>query len=227
MRWTKKEETMAIKVVVVDDHGVLREGLRLLIEQQAELELVGEAEDGRKAVTIVGELKPDIVLMDVSMPGLNGIEATRQILAENSDVKVLALSAYSNKRFITEMLKIGVSGYILKDSASEELVRAIFSVAAGDNYLCPKAASLVIEDYKQNSKSFVNGSPLDILTAKERELLQLLAEGISAKEAAKLLHVSVKTTDARRRETMNKLGITSMAELTKFAIREGLTSLEF
>ena len=223
----KKDESMAIKVVVVDDHGVLREGLRLLIDQQAELELVGEAEDGRKAVKIVSELKPDIVLMDVSMPGLNGIEAARQILTENSAVKVLALSAYSNKRFITEMLKIGVSGYILKDSASEELVRAIFSVAAGDNYLCPKAAGLVIEDYRQNSRTFVNGSPLDILTAKERELLQLLAEGISAKEAAKLLHVSVKTTDARRRETMNKLGISSMAELTKFAIREGLTSLEF
>lgn len=218
---------MAIKVVVVDDHGVLREGLRLLIDQQSELELVGEAEDGRKAVKIVGELKPDIVLMDVSMPGLNGIEAARQILSENSDVKVLALSAYSNKRFITEMLKIGVSGYILKDSASNELVRAIFCVAEGENYLCPKAAGLVIEDYKQNSKTFINGSPLDILTAKERELLQLLAEGISAKEAAKLLHVSVKTTDARRRETMNKLGISSMAELTKFAIREGLTSLEF
>jgi two-component system response regulator NreC len=218
---------MAIRVIVVDDHGVLREGLRLLIEQREGLELVGEAEDGRKAVEIVAQLKPDIVLMDVSMPGLNGIEAARQILHDNNNVKVLALSAYSNKRFVTEMLKLGASGYILKDSASDELVRAIETVAAGDNYLCPKAASLVIEDYKQNSKSFANHSPLDALTAKERELLQLLAEGISTKEAARLLSVSVKTTDARRRETMNKLGISSMADLTKFAIREGLTSLEF
>jgi two-component system response regulator NreC len=218
---------MAIRVIVVDDHGVLREGLRLLIEQREGLELVGEAEDGRKAVEIVAELKPDIVLMDVSMPGLNGIEAARQILHDNNNVKVLALSAYSNKRFVTEMLKLGASGYILKDSASSELVRAIETIAGGDNYLCPKAASLVIEDYKQNSKAFANHSPLDGLTAKERELLQLLAEGISTKEAARLLSVSVKTTDARRRETMNKLGISSMAELTKFAIREGLTSLEF
>lgn len=218
---------MAIRVIVVDDHGVLREGLRLLIEQRKGLELVGEAEDGRKAVEIAAELKPDIVLMDVSMPGLNGIEAARQILHDNNNIKVLALSAYSNKRFVTEMLKLGASGYILKDSASDELVRAIETVAAGDNYLCPKAASLIIEDYKQNSKSFANHSPLDALTAKERELLQLLAEGISTKEAARLLSVSVKTTDARRRETMNKLGISSMAELTKFAIREGLTSLEF
>jgi len=218
---------MAIRVIVVDDHGVLREGLRLLIDQHEGLELVGEAEDGRKAVEIAAELKPDIVLMDVSMPGLNGIEAARQILHDNNSIKVLALSAYSNKRFVTEMLKLGASGYILKDSASDELVRAIETVAVGDNYLCPKAASLVIEDYKQNSKSFANHSPLDVLTAKERELLQLLAEGISTKEAARLLSVSVKTTDARRRETMNKLGISSMAELTKFAIREGLTSLEF
>lgn len=218
---------MPIKVLVVDDHGVLREGLRLLIEQHDEMELAGEASNGRQAVELAGQLKPDIVLMDVSMPGMNGIEATRQILNDNNDVKVLALSAYSNKRFVTEMLKLGVSGYVLKDTASDELVRAIVTVANGDKYLCPKAATLVIEDYKQNSKSFANRSMLDILTAKERELLQLLAEGISTKEAAKLLHVSVKTTDARRRETMNKLGIKSMAELTKFAIREGLTSLEF
>lgn len=218
---------MPIKILVVDDHGVLREGLRLLIEQNEDMKLVGEACDGRQAVKLAGHKKPDIVLMDVSMPGMNGIEAARQILRDNRNVKVLALSAYANKRFVSEMLKLGVSGYILKDTASDELVRAIRTVAKGDNYLCPKAASLVIEDYKQNSKSFVNRSMLDVLTAKERELLQLLAEGISTKEAAKLLHVSVKTTDARRRETMNKLGINSMAELTKFAIREGLTSLEF
>lgn len=219
---------MSIKILVVDDHGMLREGLRLLIGQQEDMEMIAEAADGREAVELVRKLKPDLVLMDISMPGLNGIEATRQITKENPSTKVLALSAYSDKRFVTDTLKAGASGYILKDSLTDELVRAIYAVMADERYLCPKAAAIVVDDYIHASQSeSAEPSLLGRLTGKERELLQLLVENKSSKEAARLLHVSVKTVDARRRDLMNKLGISGIAELTKFAIREGLTSLEF
>ena len=218
---------MNIKILVVDDHGILREGLRLLIGQQEDMEMIAEAADGREAVELVRKLKPDLVLMDISMPGLNGIEATRQITKENPSTKVLALSAYSDKRFVTDSLKAGASGYILKDSLTDELVRAIYAVMADERYLCPKAAAIVVDDYIHAGKTESDEPLLDRLTGKERELLQLLVENKSSKEAARLLHVSVKTVDARRRDLMNKLGISGIAELTKFAIREGLTSLEF
>ena len=216
-----------IKIVVVDDHGILREGLHLLIEQQDDMQMVDEAADGREAVEVVRKLRPDIVLMDVSMPGLNGIEATRQILRESPETKVLALSAYSNKRFVIDMLKVGASGYMLKDSLTDELIRAIRAVVAGQQYLCPKVAAIVVEDYLHGGKREPDGPLMDRLTGKERELLQLLVENKSSKEAARLLHVSIKTVDGRRRDLMNKLGMSGIAELTKFAIREGLTSVEF
>ena len=218
---------MSIKIVVVDDHGIVRDGLRLLMEQQDDMEVIDEAADGREAVELVRKLKPDVVLMDVTMPGLNGIEATRQIVREDPNVKVLALSGYSNKGFVTDMLKAGASGYILKDSLAGELIRAINAVTSGQRYLCPKVAGIVVDDYIHAGKPESYKPLLDRLTGKERELLQLLAENKSSKEAARLLHVSVKTVDARRRELMHKLGISGIAELTKFAIREGLTSVEF
>lgn len=218
---------MSIKIVVADNHGIMREGLRLLIEQQDDMEMIDEAADGREAVELVRQLKPNVVLMDVSMPELNGIEATRQIVKENPNTSVLALSAYSNEHFVTDMLKAGASGYILKDSLASELIQAINVVMAGQRYLCPKVTGIVVDDYIHAGKSKSEKPSLDRLTGKERELLQLLAENKSTKEAARLLHVSVKTVDARRRDLMNKLGMSGIAELTKFAIRKGLTSVEF
>lgn len=218
---------MSIKILVVDDHGIMREGLRLLIGQQEDMEIAGEGADGREAVELARKLRPDVVLMDVSMPGLNGIEAARQIIKENHGTKVLALSAYSNKRFVTDMLRAGASGYILKDGLANELVRAVRAVKANERYLSTKIAGIVIDDYIHSGNSDSEQPVLDNLTGKERELLQLLVENKSSKEAARLLHVSIKTVDARRRDIMNKLGISGIAALTKFAVREGLTSLEF
>jgi DNA-binding NarL/FixJ family response regulator len=218
---------MGIRVVAIDDHSVFREGLRLVLDQQEGIDLVGEAKDGRDGIDVVLREKPDVVIMDVNMPGLNGIEASRQMLSETKDVKILVLSAYSNRRFVTELFRIGVSGYILKESASEEVIRAIFTVAKGGSYICPKIAEVIVHDYAEGGASVSSQSLLDNLTEKERQLLQLLAEGVSAKEASVTLGVSIKTVDARRRSIMTKLGVSSMARLTKFAIREGLTSLEF
>jgi DNA-binding NarL/FixJ family response regulator len=218
---------MSIRILIADDHGIVREGLQLLIEQEDDMEVVDEAAEGREAIEFVRQLKPNVVLMDVSMPGLNGIEATRQIVKENPDTRVLALSAHSNKRFVTDMLKAGASGYILKENLAGELVRAIHAAMAGQRYLCPKVAAIVVDDYLRVGKSESKSPLLDKLTGKERELLQLLVENKTNKEAARLLYVSVKTVDARRRELMNKLGISGIAELTKFAIREGLTSVDF
>src|SRR4030042_3782450 len=218
---------MSIRILIVDDHGILRDGLRLLIEQQENMEVVEEAADGVEAVELVRQIKPDVVLMDVSMPGLNGIEATRQIVKDNPEIKVLALSGYSSKRFVTDMLKAGASGYILKENLTGELIQAIYAIGAGQRYLCQKAAAIVADVYINTSKPQSHKPSLDRLTGKERQLLQLLVENTPTKARAKLLHISVKTIDARRREIMNKLGMSGIAELTKFEIREGLTSVEF
>ena len=221
---------MSISVVAIDDHSVFREGLRLVLDQYDGIELIGEASngrEGREGIEVVVREKPDVVIMDVNMPGLNGIEASRKLLDINSEVKILVLSAYSSRRFITELFRAGVRGYILKESASEEVIRAIVAVAGGDCYIGPKIANVIIKDYAEGGGADLGKTAIDSLTLKERELLQLLAEGISTKEVAALLSVSIKTVDARRRSIMTKLGISSMAKLTKFAIREGITTLEF
>ncbi|MCK5175990.1 MAG: response regulator transcription factor [Planctomycetes bacterium] len=218
---------MSIRVVAIDDHSVFREGLRLVLEQHEEIELVGEASNGRDGIEVVAQQKPDVVIMDVNMPGLNGIEASRRLLSADSDVNILILSAYSNRRFVTELFRAGVRGYILKESASEEVIRAILAVADGGSYIGPKIANVILKDYAEGGGTDIGKTAIDSLTLKERELLQLLAEGVSTKEVASLLEVSIKTVDARRRSVMTKLGISSMAKLTKFAIREGITSLEF
>ena len=218
---------MGIRIMVVDDQGIVRAGISLLIDQQDGMEIVGQATTGREAVEMVENLRPDIVLMDVSMPGLNGVEAAGKILKGDSGAKVLALSAYSNRRFVRDMFKAGASGYVLKDGVTEELVRAIETVYAGERYLCSKVADIIIDDYIDREDAGPESKPLAKLTSKERELLQLLVEGHSTKQVAALLHLSIKTVDGRRRDIMNKLGMSSLSELTKFAIREGLTSLEF
>lgn len=218
---------MSTKILIVDDHGIVREGLRLLIEQHEDMEVIGVASDGLVAESLVRKLKPDLVIMDVTMPTLNGISATEEIIAENPAIKILALSAHYHKSFITNMLKAGVSGYLIKDGMADELITAIRSVMAGRQYLSPAITKVVIAELVSDAGSDSRPSLLEKLTVKEKDLIQLLAENKTNKEAAKLLSVSVKTIDARRRLIMDKLEITGIADLTKFAIKEGLTSLDF
>ncbi len=215
---------MSRKVILADDHKIMRDGLRSLLEKEPDIEVVAEAENGRTAVQQVQELSPDIVIMDVSMQDLNGIEATRQIIAKYPDVKVLALSMHSDKTYVAGILSAGASGYILKDSAFDELAEAIRVVISGQFYLSSRVASIVTKDYVHHL-SATDSSVRSTLTAREREVLQLLAEGKSTKQMAVQLHVSVKTIETHRQKIMDKLDIYSVAELTKYAIREGLTSL--
>ena len=216
---------MSIRILLADDHGIIRQGLHTLLEQQSDIKVVGEAEDGRKAVALVRELAPDIVIMDITMPNLNGVDATRRIVEEFPKVKVIALSIHSNKRFVADMLRAGALGYILKECLFDELVQGIRVVAGGNIYLSPRITDVVVDDYKGRLSKTAD-TPLSILTNREHEVLQLLAEGKSTKQIALELHVSVKTIEANRRQIMEKLNIHSVAELTKYAIREGLTSLE-
>ena len=216
---------MNIKVLLVDDHAIIREGLRSLLEKQPEMEVIADTDDGRKARQLVGELSPDIVIMDITMPGLNGIEATRQITAELPDVKVIALSIHSKRRYVADMLSAGATGYILKECLFDELVAAIKAVAAGGRYLSPRITDVVVSDYVKRLSASPD-SPFEALKAREREVLQLVAEGKSTKQIALELHVSTKTIEANRRQIMDKLNIHSIAELTKYAVREGLTTIE-
>ncbi len=216
---------MSIKVLLVDDHAIIREGLRSLLEKQPEMEVIADTDDGRKAIEFVRELLPNIVIMDITMPGLNGIEATRQIVAEFPDVKVIALSIHSKRRFVADMLSAGATGYILKECLFDEFVQAIKAVAAGGRYLSPRITDVVVSDYVKRLSATAD-SPFEALKTREREVLQLVAEGMSTKQIALELHVSIKTIEANRRQIMEKLNIHSVAELTKYAVREGLTTLE-
>ena len=216
---------MEIRVLLVDDHQMLREGLRALLQAQAGIEIVGEADNGRIGVALAKKFQPDVVVMDIGMSDLNGIEASRQITARESGVKVLGLSMHSHWRFVTQMLQAGASGYLLKDSASEELHHAIETVCSGHVYLSPAVADDIIKHYLQLLDHSEPTGPI-ALTAREREVVQLPAEGSSSKQIGGLLHVSVKTVDVHRKNALDKLDLESIAELTKYAIREGLTSLD-
>lgn len=216
---------MKTRVLIADDHKIVRDGLRALLEKRADLEVIAEAEDGRTTVQLAQELSPDVIIMDISMPDLNGVEATRQILSDAPQIKVIALSMHSDRRFVTEVFKAGASGYLLKDCAFEELHTAIHTVRANHTYLSAQIAEVVLNDYLRNLPQS-DESVFSVLTEREREVLQLLAEGKSTKEIAASLHVSVKTVETHRQRTMDKLDVHSVAELTKYAIREGLTSLE-
>ncbi len=216
---------MTTRVMLADDHKIMREGLKALLEKQPDLEVAAEAENGLDAVRLAKKLMPHIVIMDIGMPGLNGIEATRRITADLPSTKVIALSMHSDKRFVIEMLKAGVSAYLLKDSASEELVSAIRTVLAGKPYLSPKITGVVLQDYL-STLSKTGPNAFTLLTPREREVLQLIAEGRTTKQIASALFVSAKTVDTHRQQLMEKLNLRSVAELTKYAIREGLTSLD-
>jgi two-component system response regulator NreC len=216
---------MSIKILLADDHKLLREGLRALIEEQRNMTVVAEAEDGRSAVRLAASLSPDIIVMDISMPGLNGIDATRRIAAENPGIKVIALSMHADRDFVVEMFKAGASGYLLKDCAFEELIHAIRAVSSKKAYLSSKLSDTMIKDYV-NLFPKKKLSVFSALTVREREVLQLLAEGKSTREVAAKLNVSTKTVETFRRLIMKKLDIHTVAELTKYAIRTGLTSLD-
>ena len=216
---------MPTRVLLVDDHAMIRQGLSSLLEKQPDIEVVGSVEDGRKAVDIARELAPDLVIMDISMPNLNGIDAARKILGEMGDVKVITLSIHSSRRFVAEMLKAGASGYVLKECLFDELIEAIKTVSNGGIYLSPKITGVVIEDYVKRLSTQYQPEGT-VLNEREREVLQFLSEGKSTKQIAMQLHVSAKTIESNRRNIMDKLGINSVAELTKYAVREGLTPLE-
>ena len=217
---------MSIRVLIADDHKIMLAGLRSILEKQTDFEVVGEADNGRKAVQMAQEKKPDVIVMDVSMPDLNGIEATKQIIESLPETRVIALSMHSDKRFVMGMLRAGASGYLLKDCASQELANAIVQVARGKKYLSPEITGVVIDDFLLGDSSEEVATAASQLSPREREVLQLIAEGWSTKQIASHLYVSIKTIETHRRQIMKKLDLHSTADLTKYAIREGLTSVE-
>ena len=215
-----------ITVMVADDHKMMRDGLRMLLNQAKNIEVVGEAHDGQTAVQMAKKLYPDVIVMDIGMPGLNGIEATRQIVGKSPNTKVVALSMHADRRYVVQMLQAGASGYLHKDNAFEELAVAIQTVMKGKTYLSPDIARNVVEECKRLSGKKDDGSVFTILTDREREVLQQIAEGKATKEIASELSVSVKTIETHRHQIMEKLDLHSVAELTKYAVREGLTVIE-
>jgi DNA-binding NarL/FixJ family response regulator len=217
---------MKLRVILADDHQVIREGLRNLIEEQQDMEVVAEAGNGREAIKLCNDMKPDVIVMDVAMPDLNGIEATRQIVSDCPATRVLALSMHADKHYAAGMLGAGAAGYVLKDCAFDELSDAIRRVATSGSYLSPEIEGVVLRDYVERLSGEGGDSAFSVLTDREREVLQLVAEGHTTKQIADSLHVSVKTVESHRQNIMDKLEIRSIAELTKYAIREGLTSLD-
>jgi DNA-binding NarL/FixJ family response regulator len=214
-----------IRVVLADDHTLVRSALARLIEREEGMVVVGQSEDGRGALELVTEKKPDLVVMDVTMPGMNGIDATRRIVGEHTGVRVLALSAYTDRRFVAAMLEAGASGYLRKDCDSEEFLHAVRRVAGGGTFLGSGVSEVVMEDYLRRLKNAATPAAAE-LTPREREVVQLIAEGHSTKEVADILALSPKTVETHRGNIMAKLGLDSVAALTKYAIREGLTSLD-
>ena len=214
-----------MKILLADDHNVLRKGLRRILEEQSDLEVVGEASDGREAVNLCNSLHPDIVVMDIAMPQLNGLEATRQILQRNSGVNVLILSMYSDENYVVQALRAGARGYLLKDTAEEDLITAVRTVAKGLPFFSPKIAKLLLGDSMQKVRTEGMSDTYDLLTPREREVLQLIAEGKSNKEAAATLFVSPTTIETHRARIMDKLDLHSTADIVLYAVRKGIVQL--
>ncbi len=206
-----------IRILLADDHAVVRQGFKMILGAQPDMEIVGEAGNGREAVDLAETLKPDVVVMDVAMPELNGIEATRRLAASTPHARVLALSMHKDSVYVREILRAGARGYLLKDSGAADLISAVRAVASGEGFLSPAVSDAVLDDYRRHVTN-----PIDLLTSREREVLQLLAEGRTNKEIAGLLNLSVYTVDAHRGRIMEKLNLHSINELVRFAVRNGL-----
>jgi len=216
---------MSIRIIIADDHTIVRHGLTKLLQQERDVEVVAQAQNGHATLELARELSPDVIVMDVGMPDLNGIDATQQILRENPNIKVLALSMHSGKKFVVAMLKAGASGYLLKDCALEELTTALQTIISGRIYLSPAITDIVVDSYVRQPAE-AEQSAFSLLSQREREVLQLMAEGNTTKQIALRLHISPKTVEGHRLRLMSKLNIDNIAQLTKYAIQEGLTSAE-
>jgi DNA-binding NarL/FixJ family response regulator len=212
-----------MKVLLVDDHKIIRDGLRAVLEKESEIRVVGEAADGHEAIAVARSTRPDVIVMDVSMRGLNGIDATSRILSELPESKVIGLSMNADRRYVLAMLGAGAVGYVLKDAAADELLRAIHTVAAGQTFLSPEITGIVVA--RAVKAELPAESPGGTLSTREREVLQLLAEGYTSKDIGAELHIAISTVETHRRQIMGKLKLRSVAELTKYAVREGLTPL--
>jgi DNA-binding NarL/FixJ family response regulator len=215
---------MSVRIIIADDHAIVRDGLTRAFDQEQDIEVIGQAGNGLATMDLARELSPDLVIMDIAMPDLNGIEATRQIVSASPNTKVIALSMHSSNRYVREMFKAGASGYLLKDCAFDELLEAIRTVAQGKTYVSPSVGDIVVQDFVHGTGG--EASAFSALTTRERQVLQLLAEGNTTKQVALSLHISPKTVEAHRLRVMNKLNIDNIAQLTKYAIQEGLTMPE-
>ena len=215
---------MSIKIILADDHSMLRHGLGRSFEQEKDIDVVGQTKDGHSTIELVRELSPNVVVMDIGMPDLNGIEATRRITKDYPKVKVVGLSMHSSDKYVREMFRAGASGYLLKDCPFEELVEAIKTVVGGKTYISPSISDMVVKEYA--SKPDEEKTVFSVLSPREREVLQLFAEGKTTKQIGLCLHISPKTVEAHRLRIMDKLDIDNIAQLTKYAIQEGLTELE-
>jgi DNA-binding NarL/FixJ family response regulator len=216
---------MTIRILIADDHRIIREGLRSLLGAEPDLEVVGQAKNGREAIRLARDLSPEVVLLDVSMPDMNGMEATTRILEDLPHVKVIALSMHKDEHFVAGMLLAGASGYLLKDCSVEELAGAVRSVMSGGVHLSPGITPMVIRRYMDHivEKEVLLRPPL---SSRENEVLQLVAEGKTSRGIASALHISTKTVETHRRQIMQKLGVNTVAELTKYAVRTGVTSVD-
>jgi two-component system response regulator NreC len=213
-----------IRIALADDHQLMRSGLRVLLEQQPDFTVVGEASDGREAVTLVDSQKPDVLVMDIGMPNLNGIEAAAQITQAHPEISIVMLSMHSDESYVLRALKAGAKGYLLKDSAETDLIRAVHSVADSKSFFSPAVSKVLLDDYVRKLKRSGTEDPYDLLTPREREVLQLVAEGKSNKEVASLLNLSVYTVETHRANIMEKLNLHGVPELILYAVRKGIIS---
>ena len=213
-----------IRILIADDHGIVRKGLRLQLEQHSDFEVVGEATEGREAVRMAEELAPDVVIMDIAMPNLNGIQATTQLVKKNPQIAVIILSMYSDETYLMRTLAAGAKGYLLKDSADVDLHRAVEVVAQGKPFFSPSIADTLLEDYMRQLQQRGLQDSYDLLTEREKEILQLLAEGKSNKDVAAVLSLSINTVETHRTRIMQKLDLHSTADIVLYAVRKGIIS---